>query len=285
MDEEKPSRWPSFALLERIQFRRVGVVLVVLVVLFLAGYLASLYNRSKYFLVVDATHVRVEQGRMLPFGSELYIPDDPQLLKAYRAVPLPSGWQVPAGVSSYGDLTQLEQALFRILMDAAEFTLNSGDAATAEQTTRYLNQIDALAHLSAQQTEAAARLRRTARYVEARGHFNAAVELLKKAQILFEGSATTASGDRYTDGKQRAESIRQALVLLVGVMPAAIPSDPEEGTVEESAAGSASEAQGEPDAEAVRPSSPEQAGLPDPLDVETPAAVPSVRASTTSTSS
>ena len=197
----------------RIRFRRIFVTLGVLTLLVAVGYGASLYNSSRYFLIVEATQVRVAKGRMLPYGREAFVPRDPKLRPAYRTVPLPSGMQLPRGASSFTDRVQLDQALYRLIKDAAEYNLTKDDARTPELTTRYLAQIDALPGLNTQQQMSVLKLRRDAGYIEARGHLSQARQLLQKAEAQFRASAK-GGGGRYGDGLQKSAAIRRALQWL-----------------------------------------------------------------------
>ncbi len=208
-EARSPSRWTRFF-----------VVLVLLGAVAGGGYFASWLNAKRFFLIVDRTEVRVAKGRMLPVGEEPFIPRDPGLRRAYERFPLPGGMGVPRGKTQFSDRVELDQALYRLLKDATEFTIASGTARAPELTARYLKQIKALPGVSVEQQVELMRLGRDAQYVEAVGHLRQGLKRLKTAQKLFEGSSQ-GGGGRHNDGDTRARAVARALDILsaVGSIP------------------------------------------------------------------
>ena len=213
MEEESTSPAPKRSYLPLS--RRTVTIAIVVAVLAVVTYLASLYNNQKYFLIVETGHVRVARGSFLPFGSEAYIPRDPRLIKAYRSVLLPTGMELPDGSSTFMDRVQLDQALYRLIKDLVEYSLQKDDERTQELVTKYLDQIDALPGLNPQQQLSVLQLRRDAGYVEARALLSKARSLLVAAEDKFRTSAK-GDGSRYTDGLKQAALIRRMLQHLEG---------------------------------------------------------------------
>ena len=204
----------------RIRWRRILGTLLFLALAGAGVYGASWFNARRYFLVVDATEVKIRKGRMLPVGHEAFVPADPALRKAYQPFPLPGGMKLPRGESVFDDRVELDQAIFRILEDALEFSLAADNARTPELTAKYLQQIRALPGLNAQQQVRIAKLARDAIYVEARGFSDEAERLLDKAEQGFAESAKGHGGGQHKDGAVRAGRIRAALRVLREGAPA-----------------------------------------------------------------
>lgn len=198
---------------KKLKIGRIFATLLVLALIGAGAYGASWLNARRYFLIVDATEVRVGKGRMLPVGHEPFQPADPALRKAYQPFPLPGGMKLPRGETVFDDRVQLDQSLYRMLRDAAEYSMAADNARTAELTTQYIEQLEALPGLTAQQQAKLKELERDATYVEARGYLQRGRENLKKAAQLFRESAKGASG-RHRDGEARAAAVELALVRL-----------------------------------------------------------------------
>lgn len=178
-------------------------------------YFASWLNSRRYFLIVAKTEARVAAGRMLPVGNRPYVPKDPALRKAYEPIPLPGGMKLPRGTTTFTDRVELDQALYRLLRDATEFTLAADNKRTPELTERYLTQIKALAGITVQQQLKIAKLERDVQYVRARGLLEKAKKDLERSAQLFRRSAR-GGGGRYVDGDLHARTIDAALRALEG---------------------------------------------------------------------
>lgn len=222
----------------RVRFGRILVLLGILALAAGGLYVAAWVNAGRYYLVVEEDRVGVYRGRMLPVGREPFVPSDPALRQAYEGFPLPETAHLPRGESIYTERTELDQALFRLLRDAAEQTLGEGEGRAPELGVRYLEQMKALPGVNvAQQTEVA-RLERDARYVQAEVWAARAEADLLQAAAAFRASARGEG--RFRDGEARAARLEEALARLKGAeeavgAPAALPKPaeaeaPEAGT-------------------------------------------------------
>lgn len=208
---------------------RLGRIFGTLVFLGLVGaglYGASWFNSQRFFLIVGATEVRIRKGKMLPYGHDKFVPKDPSLRKAYDSFPLPGGMKMPRGETTYMDRVQLDQAVYRMLQDAAEYTLTLDNDRTPELATKYLEQMRALPGLNHDQQMAIAKLSRDSSYVEARALLARTEKDLARAAELFRLSAK-GGGGRYADGEARAQAVERSVALLkTGVVPAPPPAAP-----------------------------------------------------------
>ena len=205
----------------KARFRRILIAAGLLVVIAVGLYGASVYNASRYFLVTEVGHVRVARGRMLPFGRETFVPRDPKLRKAYKTITLPAGMPAPKGARPFSDRVELDQAIYQVLRDAADYSLTKDDARTPELLSRYLEQLEALPGLNAQQQLSLLTLKREAGYIEARGLTERARAMLTSAQLKFQEASKGGTG-RYPDAAIKAAAIRRALLALdeLGAAPA-----------------------------------------------------------------
>lgn len=197
----------------KIRFVRILVFLLVVGVLAAGVYGASWLNARRYFLVVGATEVQVHKGRMLPVGHEPFVPFDADLRRAYRALPLPGGLKLPRGETVFDDRVQLDQALYRILVDAAEHALAQDNARTSELLQHYIEQLKTLPGTNVRQQGLLIRLERAAGVVEARGHVMGARELLERAETLFRASAA-GGGPTAARGRALAREVARARAIL-----------------------------------------------------------------------
>ncbi|MCB9653878.1 MAG: hypothetical protein H6729_07080 [Deltaproteobacteria bacterium] len=196
---------------------RVGRFFVLLLIIVATGaglYGASWVNARRFFLIVEMGEVSVAQGRMFPVGHEPFVPSDPTLRPAYAAFPLPAGMMLPRGVTTFSDRVELDQALYRILRDSAEYVL-SHDAdleKSAELANRYLQQIAALPGTNMVQQTELAKLRRDAEFMLARGRVRDAKRLLEEAEQAF----SVLSPDTVSDDRTRrwAQAVTLALTAL-----------------------------------------------------------------------
>lgn len=197
----------------RIRFGRIMFALVLLGLVAGGVYFASWLNSRRYFLIVDKTEARVAMGRMLPVGHRPYVPADPALRRAYEPIPLPGGMKLPRGTTTFTDRVELDQALYRLLKDATEFTLAADNKRTPELTERYLTQIKGLAGITVQQQLEISKLERDVQYVRARGLLENAKKDLERAAQLFRRSAR-GGGGRYADGDVQGRMIDAAVRAL-----------------------------------------------------------------------
>jgi hypothetical protein len=205
---------------------RVGRILFSLVLLGVIGgglYFMSWLNSRRYFLIIDNTEVKIAKGRMLPVGHAPFVPIDPAMRPAYEPIPLPGGMKVPRGTTTFGDRVELDQALFRLLHDATEYTLATDNDRTPSLTLRYLNQIKSLTGITVQQQLEIAKLERDAQYVRARALLETSGRNLEEARKLFLESSR-GGGGRFHDAEERARVIEGALRAL-SAQPALLPPE------------------------------------------------------------
>lgn len=209
---EPPTAAPK-APRRRVRFGRILLSLLVVGVLAGGAYGASWLNARRYFLVVGATEVQVHKGRMLPVGHEPFVPFDADLRRAYRALPLPGGLKLPRGETVFDDRVQLDQALYRILVDAAEYALAQDNARTSELVQHYIEQLKALPGTNVRQHGLLTQLERAAGIVEARGHVTRARALLERAETLFRAAAV-GGGPAAAEGLALAGEVARARAVL-----------------------------------------------------------------------
>ncbi|MGF1509612.1 MAG: hypothetical protein ACFB9M_08945 [Myxococcota bacterium] len=197
------------------RIRRFFTFLLVVGIVGAGTYAASWVNSRRYFLVVAPGEVRVEKGRWLPFGHEPFIPEDPTIRPAYRSFPLPGGMKVGRGTTVFDDRVELDQALFRILVDAAEYALEADNSRTVTLLPRYLEQMESIPGVSTQQQVALRKLERDAAYVRGADAVARAVKLLEDSAKAFR-EAARGTGSRYDDGGARAEQVERLLAYIGG---------------------------------------------------------------------
>lgn len=212
-----------------VRWRRIFGTLLALALVGGGVYVASWLNARRYFLIVEATEVRVARGRMLPVGHQPFVPVEPELRRAYESFPLPGGIKLPRGESTFDDRVELDQALFRVLKDAIAFSLMEENRRTTELVARYLKQVKAIPGTSVAQQLELASLERDAAYHDAREHLNDGVAALREAARLFHESAR-GQGGREKDGELRARAVEAVLEHLAsptfGSVPAPVAETP-----------------------------------------------------------
>lgn len=171
--------------------KRIRWLLIFLLVVAVVGaiaYGASWLNSRRFYLVVGPTDVEIGKGRMFPFGWEPYRPDDPTLRRAYRGFDLPGGIKLARGTTIFTDRIELDQALFRLLTDAALFAMSRDTARSPDLVKDYLDRLDALPGVSMEQQVELQKLTKRAEYSRARQLVREAIELLTKAETAFDVS-------------------------------------------------------------------------------------------------
>ncbi len=198
----------------RLRLGRILTVLLLLGGTAAGAYGASWLNSQRFYLIVEQTEVRIGKGRMFPVGHEAYRPANPALRGAYGSFPLPGGMTVPREERRFSERTDLDQALFRLLTEATQFTLTVDNERTPELAARYLAQLKSIPGLTTQQQVVLTKLERDASYVRARGLTQRAQRLLKDALKLFEESGRGGGGERFRDGEDKGYRLKQALRAL-----------------------------------------------------------------------
>lgn len=200
------------------KLKQLFLFLVVVGLLGAAGYVASVLNSRRYFIVVGPAKVNIERGRMLPYGHEPFVPKDPTIRKAYASFSLPGGMKVGRGTSTYDDRVELDQALFRLLRDAARVAVDVDNERTPTLLPRYIEQMAAIPGVSSEQQIELRSLERDAAYVRARHAAEEGRERLVEAARLFKEASRGTSG-RFPDAEARALRIHRLLDRLARVDP------------------------------------------------------------------
>jgi len=193
------------------RLRGLLILLVVLAVLGAIAYGASWLNHRRYYLVVGPASVQIGKGRMLPMGWEPFRPDDPSLRRAYAEFELPGGIKVARGTTIFVDRVELDQALFRLLSDAARYAMSRDTARSPKLVQGYIERLEALPGVSIDQQVELQKLRRQAEFARARQLVRDAAELLAKATEAFEASA---GGEGPEHAEAWAELSRRAHTAL-----------------------------------------------------------------------
>ncbi len=217
---KNPNVTPPSPPRSRLRLGRIFAALIVLAALAGGAYLAAWLNARRFYVVVEETRVRIGQGRMFPFGWEPLVPNDPALRRAYESFSLPGGMKLPRGETVYTERVELDQALYRLLEDAAQFTLTADNRRTPGLVRRYLEQLRALPGLTAVQQRAIVELERDADFVGARALAAEATAQLAEAAALYRSAARGSSG-RHPDAEARAAHLEQSLRVLRGDVPPA----------------------------------------------------------------
>jgi len=207
---------------------RWGRILGFILFLGIAGAVAyglSWLNARTYYLVVDATEVRVGKGKMLPMGYDPFVPPDPALRRAYQPFELPGGMRIERGQRKLDDRVELDQALFQVLQDAAQFSLSKEDARTPELVSLYIERMRALPGVNSEQRARIDEVAKRALFIEAKGLFEQGLGALKQAKEKFSASAEGGEASAKAAAAPYLERIEGALERLDGSRPAS-PSAP-----------------------------------------------------------
>jgi hypothetical protein len=164
---------------------RLLVGVLVLALLAAVAYLGSEVNHRRYRLEVKDGLLQVERGRFLPVGFEPYQPESEALRPAYAPVQVPPG----AGVDTtavYGERSDLDGALYRLLSAWAESRLKGGDEQSVNAATGYLTRAELLPGLAEEQRATLHRLRGQLALREGGAHVSGASRELAaaRAQLL-----------------------------------------------------------------------------------------------------
>lgn len=164
---------------------RLLVGVLVLGLLAAVAYLGSEVNHRRYRLQVKDGALEVERGRFLPVGFEAYTPENPSLRPAYAPVPVPPGTTVDT-TTVYGERSDLDGALYRLLSTWAEARLKTGDVESVRAATSYLSRAELLPGLAEEQRASLHKLRGQLALREGAAHVAGAGRALgeARAQLL-----------------------------------------------------------------------------------------------------
>jgi hypothetical protein len=220
-----------------LPLRRVVGSLAVVLALATIALLASWLNHRRFFLVVEPERVRVDRGAWLPIGHRPFNPDTSRLSTAYAAFRLPSGFPTAVGTRVFTDRVELDQDLYRLLVDAARFALSSAPGGSArpprdvDLAADLLEQIEHLPGLTPRQRREVRSLERGLAYHLGRRALRAARAELGRAQTwLFSASKDPEiPDDAFTEGRRA----QRALELLEGPRDAEASRDSRSGPAPE----------------------------------------------------
>lgn len=199
-----------------------------LLLLAIAGgvaYGASWLNSRRYFLVVGPASVEVGKGKMFPVGHEPFQPTDASTRRAYRGFELPGGIKLARGTTVFTDRVELDQALFRILTDAARYAMSKQTPRAPELVQGYIEQLEALPGVSIEQQVELQRLTRQAEYAQGRQHVRDAADLLDRAAEAFDASGGPNGPNDAEAWSTLVEKVRERLVAGPAD-PTPVPSTP-----------------------------------------------------------
>lgn len=212
-------------------------LLVTALVLGLTGvtvFLLSQMNARTYTVEVVDGKLAVMKGRMMPTGTEPFMPSDPVLLDTYAPVPLEG--TSPMGVVGlkFGDRDELDRALFSVLEPLAKPRVASDEPTLLDRGLYFLRRAERLQGLSAEQKNALKALQADAAFYLARSRLIDAQRAVEEAMVQLKVAAQTpnrnarAANQMITavepEAKALAESLRKAAFTLSG--PAAAPPAP-----------------------------------------------------------
>lgn len=199
---------------KKIRWGRIFGFIVFLGVAVAVAYGLSWLNARTYYLVIGPTEVQVGKGRMLPVGYEPFVPLDPALRRAYESFPLPGGMPLERGQEKLSDRVELDQALFRVLVEASQYSLQQKNERTPQLVKTYLARLRALPGTNAEQRQKIEDLAKEALFVEAEGSYQAGVEALEAAVDKFVASAKGQPAARAAEAQAYADRIDEALRVL-----------------------------------------------------------------------
>jgi hypothetical protein len=184
-----------------------------LVTLFLIGlvglvaWLASERNARMFSLRAEGDKLVVLKGRMLPMGSDPWMPGDPTLADAYAPIPLEGAPADPSLLQSkFPDRDELDRALFGLLEGLARPRIKSGDEKTLEQGLYYLRRAQLLTGLSQEQRTSLQRMQVEIAFYQAKVKLEQARRLLAEALSQLE-LASNNPGPNAERARQMARSL------------------------------------------------------------------------------
>lgn len=188
----------------------------------LVAYLASERNARTYSLSAQKGQLVVHKGRMWPWGTEPWKPNDPALADAYAPIPLeditPEGSLLQ---QTFGDRDELDRALFGVLDQLARPRIASDDPKEVDRGVHFVRRMQNLSGLTQEQRASVEKLQSEFAWYLARFKLEQARQILsdalgqldlasvgssKNAQKANQLAAEIAQPARYFE-----ESLRRAL--------------------------------------------------------------------------
>jgi len=175
--------------------RRGGVLsrlvlwLLVLCLLAAVWWLASERNQRRFAWRPDESVLTISKGRFFPLGMANIAPDDPQFGKIYGPLPIPQGTKVSE--QEFEDQTELDRALFDLVVPWARADAQKGDEKSIAEAGRLVDRGSALPGLTAEQHQRLAGLRGELAFTAAKQELLQAAKLVlsarRKLQSVEEG--------------------------------------------------------------------------------------------------
>ncbi len=178
--------------------RRGGVLsrlvlwLLVLCLLAAVWWLASERNQRRFAWRPDESILTISKGRFFPLGMANIAPDDPQFGKIYGPLPIPQGSKVSE--QEFEDQTELDRALFDLVVPWARADAQKGDENSIAEAGRLVDRGSALPGLTAEQHQRLAGLRGELAFTAARQELLQAAKLVLSARHKLQ-SVEESGGD------------------------------------------------------------------------------------------
>ena len=173
---------------------RLVLWLLVLCLLAAVWWLASERNQRRFAWRPDESILTISKGRFFPLGMANIAPDDPQFGKIYGPLPIPQGSKVSE--QEFEDQTELDRALFDLVVPWARADAQKGDEKSIAEAGRLVDRGSALPGLTAEQHQQLAGLRGELAFTAARQELLQAAKLVlsarRKLQSVEEGGGDHA---------------------------------------------------------------------------------------------
>jgi len=193
------------------RLRWLLIAVVVTAVLAGIAYGASWLNARRYYLIVGPAAVDIGKGKMFPVGYDPFRPNDPTMRRAYEGFELPGGIKVARGTTMFTDRVELDQALFRLLSDAAQYAMAQDTGRAPELVEGYIERLRALPGVSIEQQVELQKLTRAADFSRGRQLIKGVIEDLQRAEASFHDAAGPDGPPDAEGWAQLVESVRREL--------------------------------------------------------------------------
>ncbi|AKU91921.1 hypothetical protein [Vulgatibacter incomptus] len=166
----------------------------------IAGLAASTFfllaerNRRFYFLATEGRRLVVSRGSWLPSWKTAYLPEDPNLAKAYAPIELPSWAAVPE--KRFDERQDLDQALFDLLLDWAHRRLVSDDPGALREGGAYVERAALLPGISGDQVARLREVQAEVAFSDGRARLSESIAILQgvNEKLLLAAQVPTGRG-------------------------------------------------------------------------------------------
>ncbi len=241
-------------------FRNLVIVTLVVTCAIAAAWAFSVVNSRTFSTEVRDGKLFVLKGKLLPWGLEPYLPDDPGLAEAYGPLDLEGNTALSIVGARFGDRDELDRGLFSVLELIAKPRVTSDAQADVDKGLVALRRAEHLRGLTEEQKKSLKRMQADVAYSLARTRLDDARKLLDEAlqQLKLAADTDTRHSKDATQlllaiepqAKVMSDNLRSAVHgLPIAPMPAAPKSDP--SPVKPEAAADAGAAAGPLDSDTV----------------------------------